>query len=215
MKQIFISIIIFGALVTAKSLAALPVYKNYSNTNIFSTKFKLGYSTGNSKVQDYNFISNERNLDFVLEINPLYNFTILHNLYLALNANVAAGGNLRNNNLILLLTYNLPLNMPMPYWFPSISIFLGGGYGVRQTRVAVDSEFAIAKINKNSNITAFNLGLEVTPAQLKDYNIGFYLEAKSMISNYSVIEYGEKKARRYINNFVTIGMVYKINYLIK
>ena len=215
MKKIFILVAIASFFLTIKVLPALPVYKNYNNTDIFTIKFKSGYYNGRSKVTDYSFTSNEKGLDFSLEFNPLYNVKILHNIYVELNTGLSVGGNLKNNNLLFMLNYNLPLNISLPDWFPFVSVFVGGGYGMRQTKITGSSNFVAAKLNNSSNIVALNFGLEVIPKQLKDYNLGIYLSVKSLVSNYSTLDYGEKKNRRYVNNFVTIGLMYKINYLIK
>lgn len=205
----------------SKSIFALPVYNNYTSNNIFTQKVRVGYYSGYSKIQvndqeDYyleSFLNKGLNFNFF--INPIYSIKYLRNIDVGVDLNLALNNIITNNSLSLAFIYNIPLAINLPNWTVNLNLFIGGGYGLRFTKVMEYYPY-YDNISSFGDIKSIKFGLDISPKELVDYGIMFFVEGNVLYSNYyNILENNIKKYKQYQSTSVTMGVVYNINYLIK
>lgn len=198
---------------------ALPIYKNYTDENIFTQKVKIGYYKDYYKISsdnaDYNLINvHNRGINFNFYLNPMYGLSYLRNIDIGMDFNLGLNKIIAKSTMSLAVIYNIPFKINLPNWRINLNLFLGGSYGIVYTKIAEYYPY-YNKISNFGDTKAIKFGLEVAPKQLIDYGIMFYGEYNMIHSNYhSNIEYNFKRDKQYRSNSFTIGIIYNINYLI-
>lgn len=199
----------------------IPTYTNYTTTSIFNTVYQLGHSRfykvpnggDNPDISKKNTSSlNIEDVKLSVDTNPLGNIKSFHNLYFNLELQTIMrkeltelDSSLRYIFINIGAKYYMPLTILLPLWMPRFVFTIGADLGFpvnpSSTSYMINHKFI------------YKLGVQIYPAQLRDYNIGVFVNFGGEYINSNLASSSEK-TMDYYQSFVTIGLIYKKRYIL-